>query len=231
MSPCEGSQSYHNFRSAFEQEVSETLRTIHGCYNSKACVMEEVAVPGCGWTVNQRSRGVVADSKDVLFSLSVKAYDSASTEDDVEEKSEAILFQMQYAISTGQFIITLDNMNSTVNRSSFEHVSSDVICYPGFVEREDRMGCGKWRKLSIGPSLCEALKGQTNARLAGPPYAYNRVSLDTWNIIEIHRTHYLSSPSCLLTGYESTVNSGNQKRTDYCTSIKQRNAMLSDSQI
>ncbi|KAM7439890.1 eye photoreceptor cell development [Porites harrisoni] len=141
MSPCEGSQSYHNFRSAFEQEVSETLRTIHGCYNSKACVMEEVAVPGCGWTVNQRSRGVVADSKDVLFSLSVKAYDSASTEDDVEEKSEAILFQMQYAISTGQFIITLDNMNSTVNRSSFEHVSSDVICYPGFVEREDRMGC------------------------------------------------------------------------------------------
>ena len=179
MSPCEGSQSYHNFRSAFEQEVSETLRTIHGCYNSKACVMEEVAVPGCGWTVNQRSRGVVADSKDVLFSLSVKAYDSASTEDDVGEKSEAILFQMQYAVSTGQFIITLDNMNSTVNRSSFEHVSSDVICYPGFVEREDRMGCGKWRKLSIGPSLCEALKGQTNARLAGPPYAYNRVSLDT----------------------------------------------------
>ena len=179
MSPCEGSQSYHNFRSAFEQEVSETLRMIHGCFNSNACVMKEVAVPGCGWTVNQRSRGVAADSKDVFFSLSVKAYDSASTEDDVEEKSEAILFQMQYAVSTGQFIITLENMNSTVNRSSFEHVSSDVICYPGFVEREDRMGCGKWRKLSIGPPLCEALKGQTNARLACPPYAYNRVSLDT----------------------------------------------------
>ena len=143
MSPCEGNQSYLNFRSAFEEEVSETLRTIHGCFNSNACVMKEVAVPGCGWTINQRSRGVAADSKDVLFSLSVKAYYSASTEDDVEEKTEAILFQMQYAVSTGQFIITLENMNSTVNRSSFEHVSSDVICYPGFVEREDRMGCGK----------------------------------------------------------------------------------------
>ena len=179
MSPCEGSQSYNGFRSAFEREVSETLQTIRGCPSLNTCILKEVTVPGCGWTANQRKRRAVTNSKDVLFSLSVKGYDSDSTKDDVEEKSEAILFQMQYAVSTGQFIITLDNMNSTVNRSSFEHVSSDVICYPGFVEREDRMGCGKWRKLSIGPPLCEALKGQTNARLAGPPYAYIRVSLDT----------------------------------------------------
>lgn len=144
MSPCEGSQSYNDFRSAFEREVSDTLQTIRGCPSFNTCILKEVTVPGCGWTANQRNRRAVTNSKDVLFSLSVKGYDSDSTNDDVEEKSEAILFQMQYAVSTGQFVIALDGINSTANRSSFEHVSSDVICNPGFVKRSDRMGCGKY---------------------------------------------------------------------------------------
>lgn len=144
MSPCEGSQSYNGFRSAFEREVSDTLQTIRGCLSFNTCILKEVTVPGCGWTANQRKRRAVTNSKDVLFSLSVKSYDSDSTKDDIEEKSEAILFQMQYAVSTGQFVIALDGINSTANRSSFEHVSSDVICNPGFVKRSDRMGCGKY---------------------------------------------------------------------------------------
>lgn len=144
MSPCEGSQSYNGFRSAFEREVSDTLQTIRGCLSSNTCILKEVTVPGCGWTADQRKRRAVTNSKDVLFSLSVKGHDSDSTKDDVEEKSEAILFQMQYAVSTGQFVIALDGINSTANRSSFEHVSSDVICNPGFVKRSDRMGCGKY---------------------------------------------------------------------------------------
>lgn len=144
MSPCEGRQRYDQFRSAFEQEVGETLGTIHGCLNPSSCKMKEVTVPGCGWTTNERKRRAVADAKVVLFSLSVKPFDSVSTKEAVEEKNEAILFQIKYAVSTGQFVIVLDGINSTANRSSFEHVSSDVICNPGHVKGSERMGCGKY---------------------------------------------------------------------------------------
>ena len=144
MSPCKGSQRYEQFRSAFEQEVGDTLGTIHGCLNPGSCKMKEVTVPGCGWTANERKRRAVVDANVVLFSLSVKAFDSDSTKDAIGEKSEAILFQIKYAVSTGQFVIVLDGVNSTANRSSFEHVSSNVICNPGYVKRSDRRGCGKY---------------------------------------------------------------------------------------
>ena len=144
MSPCKGSQRYEQFRSAFEQEVGDTLGTIHGCLNPSSCKMKEVTVPGCGWTANERKRRAVVDANVVLFSLSVKAFDSDSTKDAIGEKSEAILFQIKYAVSTGQFVIVLDGVNSTANRSSFEHVSSNVICNPGYVKRSDRRGCGKY---------------------------------------------------------------------------------------
>ena len=79
---------------------------------------------------------------EVLFSLLVAAVDSASFTDDVEEKSEAILFQMQYAVSTGQFIISLHGVNSTADRSSFAHLSSVITCNAGFVTSSDLKGCG-----------------------------------------------------------------------------------------
>lgn len=144
MSPCEGSQRYEQFRSSFEQEVGETLGTIHGCLNPSSCKMKEVTVPGCGWTAEERKRHAVTDAKVVFFSVSVKAFDSDSTNDTIGEKSEAILFQIKYAVSTGQFVIAFDGINNTANRSSFEHVSSDVICNSGYVKRSDRMGCGKY---------------------------------------------------------------------------------------
>ena len=80
---------------------------------------------------------------EVLFSLLIKAVESASMTDDVDEKSEAVLFQMQYAISTGQFRISLHGVNSTADRSSFKHLSSEITCNPGFVKSSDKTGCGK----------------------------------------------------------------------------------------
>ena len=124
-------------------EVRETLSLIPGCLNSNACKLKEVAVPGCGWTAHEKTRRAVADTMQVLFSLLVKAIDSASLADDIEEKSEAILFQMQYAVSTGQFRISLHGMNSTADRSSFKHLSSNITCIPGFVTSRDRKGCGR----------------------------------------------------------------------------------------
>ena len=144
--PCEISQSYSNFYSAFEREVSETLSTIPGCQNFNLCKLKDVTAPGCGWKGNQNKPiRTVADAKKVLFSLNVKGVDPPSLADNVEEKSEAVLFQMQYAVSTGQFRISLHGVNSTADRSSFEHVSSDITCYPGFVRSTGRKKCGKQR--------------------------------------------------------------------------------------
>ena len=67
----------------------------------------------------------------------------SSMTDDVDEKSEAVLFQMQYAISTGQFRISLHGVNSIADRSSFKHLSSEITCNPGFVKSSDKTGCGK----------------------------------------------------------------------------------------
>ena len=79
----------------------------------------------------------------ILFSLRVRAIDSSSWTDDIDEKSEAIMFQMQYTVSTGQFRISLPGMNSTADRSSFQHHSINITCGPGFVKSIDRKGCGE----------------------------------------------------------------------------------------
>ena len=77
-----------------------------------------------------------------MLSLAIKAIASPSLADDIEERSEAVMFQMQYAVSTGQFRISLPGMNSTAERSSFQHLASDITCNPGFVKSNGR-GCGK----------------------------------------------------------------------------------------
>ena len=136
--------SLNKLRAAMEQEVGNTLSTIPGCSNSNGvCELKEVSVPTCGWTSNQKTRRSVANKVEVLFSVSVKASDSSSLADDIEEKSEAILFEMQYAVSTGQFRIKFDGVNKTADRSSFTHLSSNITCSAGFVSSIDLRGCGK----------------------------------------------------------------------------------------
>ena len=77
-----------------------------------------------------------------MLSLAIKAIDSATLADDIEERSEAVMFQMKYAVATGQFRISLPGMNSTAERSSFQHLASHVTCNPGFV-KSNGQGCGR----------------------------------------------------------------------------------------
>ena len=134
--------SHNALQSAVEQQVTETLSTTSGCTDSKACMLKEVSVPECGWTTNQRTRRSSTGGVKIMFSVVIKAIDSPSLANDIEETSEAVLFQMQYAVSTGQFRISLAGMNSTADRSSFQHLASDITCNPGFVKSND-LGCGK----------------------------------------------------------------------------------------
>ena len=133
----------NGLRASVEEEVDQTLSTIPGCVNDNACKVTNVSVPECGWTSNQKRRRSVGSTKKVLFSLSVTPSAAASLPDDIEEKSEAILFQMQYVVSTGEFSINFNGINSTADKSSFEHLSSNITCSPGFVSRNDETTCGK----------------------------------------------------------------------------------------
>ena len=140
---CQISRGPSDIHSALEQEVADTLSTIPGCLDSNACNLTRISVPECGWTALQKTRRAVVDGMEVLFSLLIKAVESAPMTDDVDEKSEAVLFLMQYAISTGQFRISVNGVNSTADRSSFKHLSSEITCNPGFVKSSDKTGCGK----------------------------------------------------------------------------------------
>ena len=138
---CNIIQSHEELHSAVEKEIQDTLTTVQGCH---ACQLKDVATPGCESTASKRKRKAVDYAMEVLFSVLVKGgTDSSSPGDDVEEMSEAVLFQMRYAVATGQFQIALNGMNSTADRSSLRHLFSSITCAAGFVTSEDRKGCGK----------------------------------------------------------------------------------------
>ena len=138
---CKSIQSREELRSAIEKEVSDTLSTIPGCHT---CQLKTLTVPKCTLASNQKSRRALDHSVEVHFSLVVKeAVNLSSSEDSVEEKSEAVLFQMQYAVAAGQFIISLHGQNISADRSSFEHISSNITCGAGFVSTSSRKECGK----------------------------------------------------------------------------------------
>ena len=138
---CNVIQSREELHSAVEKEIQDTLTTVQGCH---ACKLKDVTTPACESPASKRKRKALDHAMDVLFSLVIKGdSDSSSPGDDVEEKSEAVLFQMRYVVATGQFQIALNGMNSTADRSSLQHLSSYVTCDVGFVTSEDRKGCGK----------------------------------------------------------------------------------------
>lgn len=90
-----------------------------------------------------------------------KTVDVSSSEDSVDEKSEALLFQMQYVVAAGNFMINLHGRNITADRSSFEHISSSITCGAGYETAgsgEDCVACpvGKFRDdNSLRCNLCE----------------------------------------------------------------------------
>lgn len=139
---CNIIQSNEELRSSIKEEVCDTLATVPGCH---AYQLKEVTVPGCESLSNGRKRRAVDNGMEVLFSLLITKGDdnSSSTGEDVEEKSEAVLFVMQYAVAAGEFMITLHGINTTADRSSFQHVFSIVKCGAGSVIASDGKECGK----------------------------------------------------------------------------------------
>lgn len=125
-----------------KKEISDTLSSVPGCH---ACQLKEVTVPGCESLPNGRKRRVVENGLEVLFSLVIKHGDNVSwsAEEAVEVKSEAVLFVMRYAVAAGEFMITLRGINTTADRSSFQHVFSNVKCGLGSVVSGDKKECGK----------------------------------------------------------------------------------------
>ena len=121
---------------AVEKAIKSILLTVQGCH---VCKLKDVATHGCVPPANTKKRRAVDQAMEVVFSLVVN---SSSPGEDVEEKSEAILFQMQYAVATGQFQIALNGMNSTADRSSLQHLFSNVTCAAGFVTSADPNMCG-----------------------------------------------------------------------------------------
>ncbi|PFX23105.1 Fibropellin-1 [Stylophora pistillata] len=133
---CNGSQSHSELRSAIEGETAATLSTVPGC---QACQVQEIEIPECQISANQ-SRRTAKPFMRVTFSLMVFRA-SNLTYDDVQEKSAAVLFQMQYAVATGQFTITLHGMDIKADRSSLLLLSTSVVCDAGFVTSSDEKGC------------------------------------------------------------------------------------------
>ena len=167
---CQSSQGLSEFHSALKQELADTLSTISGCRDSDACKLTSMKVSTCGWTVHEMTKRAVDDAMEVLFSLLVQPVESASMTDDVDEISEAVLFHMPYAISTGQFRISLQG--SVYRVSSFKSLWSEITCNPGFVNSTDKTGCGKqqiinasvYKPISIGACATH----ETNLWLSPP---------------------------------------------------------------
>ena len=134
---CNILQGLGKLYAAVKKVVNDMLLTVQGCH---ACKLKDVATPGCQPVANTKKRRAIDQAMKVLFSLVVN---SSSPGDDVEERSEAVLFQVQYAVATGQFQISLNGTNSTADRSSLQHLFSNVTCAAGSVESADRKGCGK----------------------------------------------------------------------------------------
>lgn len=136
---CEDIQSQDELRIALEKRLSNTLSTLSGCHS---CRLKTVAVPGCKWTANQKPKSAADTAVKVLFSLVVfKDINSSSSEENVEEKSEEVLFQMQYAVAVGQFMISLHGVNTTAQRSSLKHLFSKVTCSVGSVPSNNGKRC------------------------------------------------------------------------------------------
>lgn len=81
---------------------------------------------------------------EVLFSLLVfKENQSSLAADNIEGKSEAVLFQIQFAVAEGEFTISLHGVNITADRSTFKHILTKITCSTGSVTSNDGKGCGK----------------------------------------------------------------------------------------
>ena len=144
---CKNIGSHDALRLAIGKEISNTVKAIPGC---QTCQLKTLTVSGCDLTASPKRRRSVDLSLKVQFSLMIKkTVDVSSSEDSVDEKSEALLFQMQYVVAAGNFMINLHGRNITADRSSFEHISSSITCGAGYETAGSGEDCGRHCSISL----------------------------------------------------------------------------------
>ena len=116
-----------------QRQVWTSLRSVPGCSFADECETRVSKTSKCG-NVN--------DALEILFWVSIKSSHS-TLKVTIDDTSEAVLFQLQYVVSTGKFTISLNGIYMTAKRSSLKHLSTQLKCPPGSVLSITRAGCGK----------------------------------------------------------------------------------------
>ena len=119
-----------------KRQVWTSLRSVPGCSFADECEPRVVKASKC------RSANYALE---VLFLVSIKSSHS-TLKVTIEDTSEAVLFQLQYVVSTGKFTISIDGIHLTAKRSSLKHLSTQFKCPPGSVLNIKRAGCGKFKR-------------------------------------------------------------------------------------
>ena len=132
---CQRSQHLRQLPYLIQREVRKSLRSIPGCSFADECKIQGVRISSCH-TGNELL--------EILFLVSIKKSHS-SLKVSIEETSEAVLFQLQYTVSTGKLGISISGNYITAERSSLKHFSTQFKCSPGSVLSSNRRGCGKFK--------------------------------------------------------------------------------------
>ena len=133
---CRKSRNLQRLPILIQYEVWTSLRSVPGCTFADECEVRVIKTHRCR-TVN--------DFIEILFLVSIKSSHS-TLKVTIEDTSEAVLFQLQYVVSTGKFTISLDGIHMTARKSSLKHLSTQFKCPPGSVLNIKRTGCGKFKR-------------------------------------------------------------------------------------
>jgi len=126
----------HRLSILIQRKVWRSLRSVPGCSFADECETRVIKTPRCR-TVN--------DAIEILFLVSIKSSHS-SLRVAIEETSEAVLFQLKHSVITWKFMISVDGIYTTVERSSLKHLSSQFKCSLGSVLSISKKGCGKCKR-------------------------------------------------------------------------------------
>jgi len=121
----------HRLSILIQRKVWRSLRSVPGCSFADECETRVIKTPRCR-TVN--------DAIEILFLVSIKSSHS-SLRVAIEETSEAVLFQLKHSVITWKFMISVDGIYTTVERSSLKHLSSQFKCSLGSVLSISKKGC------------------------------------------------------------------------------------------
>ena len=144
MKNCKSQEEYKQIRSAFQEAFLRAIRSLpeYQCFKSGLCKVEDVNVPGCE-KFEKRSKRSMEDLVTIKFTLLFVQSGNFSTEATSLEKAEASVFQLQYTVKTGQFIMNVSGRSISAHTSSLQHISDIIFCDKGHFLNEQNITCGR----------------------------------------------------------------------------------------